>query len=143
MENTEVAFRNALEAEVMNMNGAAGNYVHAVNKTTIPTVNIMGAEIAAINMNWLLNFTERYIKVLSGDYICVSNVHTVVTSFEDPEYCAITNGGIMAIPDGGPLSTIGRKRGFREMERVTGPNYMGEILKISSKIPTFFLWKHG
>lgn len=133
MENTEVAFRNALEAEVMNMNGAAGNYVHAVNKTTIPTVNIMGAEIAAINMNWLLNFTERYIKVLSGDYICVSNVHTVVTSFEDPEYCAITNGGIMAIPDGGPLSTIGRKRGFREMERVTGPNYMGEILKISSE----------
>ena len=27
----------------------------------------------------------------------------------------------MAIPDGGPLSTVGRKRGFSKMERTTGP----------------------
>ena len=41
----------------------------------------------------------------------VSNVHTTVISYEDAVYCAIQNGGLMAIPDGGPLSTVGKKRG--------------------------------
>ena len=43
------------------------------------------------------------------------------------------NGAILAIPDGGPLSTVGRKRGFKNMKRTTGPSYMGEILKISAQ----------
>lgn len=92
----------------------------------------MGVNIAAINMEWLLKFTEDKIKYLSGDYMCVSNVHTTVTSFEDADYCAIQNGGIMAIPDGGPLSTVGHKRGYKDMSRTTGPSYMKEILKVSA-----------
>ena len=71
------------------------------DKDKIPTCNIMGVNIAAINMDWLLQFTNQYIKDLSGDYMCVSNVHTTVTSYENPEYLAIQNGGIMAIPEGG------------------------------------------
>ena len=39
----------------------------------------------------------------------------------------------MAIPDGGPLSSVGRKRGFSEMERTTGPDYLKEVLKISAE----------
>lgn len=97
-------------------------------KKKIPVCNIMGVNIAAINMNWLLNFTNEYINELSGNYMCVSNVHTTVTAFENPEYCKIQNGGIMAIPDGGPLSSVGRKRGY-EMSRTTGPSYMEEIFK--------------
>ena len=77
--------------------------------------------------------TKKYIKELSGDYLCVSNVHTTVMSYDDPAYCAVQNGGIMAIPDGGPLSSVGRKRGFTQMERTTGPDYLKEMLKISEK----------
>ena len=108
-------------------------YIHKVDKNVIPTCNIMGVNIAAINMDWLLDFTQKNIENLSGDYMCVSNVHTTVTAYEDQEYRAVQNGGIMAIPDGGPLSSIGRKRGYTDMERTTGPSYMGEILKISVK----------
>ena len=93
----------------------------------------MGVEIAAINMDWLLKFTDENLKGLSGDYMCVSNVHTTVTAYEDPEYRKIQNGGIMAIPDGGPLSTVGRRRGAVGMERTTGPSYMGEVFKISAE----------
>lgn len=35
--------------------------------------------------------------------------------------------------DGGPLSSLGRKRGFVTMERTTGPSLMGELFKISAK----------
>lgn len=106
-------------------------YVHKVDKSQIPTCNIMGVNIAAINMEWLLNFTEKNIKTLSGDYICVSNVHTTVTAFEDKRYCDIQNGGIIAIPDGGPLSAVGRRRGYKMMQRTTGPSFMEEIMKVS------------
>lgn len=104
-------------------------FTHSIDKSKIPVCNIMGVNIAAINMNWLLEFTHKYIKDLSGDYMCVSNVHTTVTAYDKESYRNIQNGGIMAIPDGGPLSSVGRKRGFKHMERTTGPSYMGEVLK--------------
>lgn len=115
------------------MNIKEQGFRRKLDKSRIPTCNIMGVDIAAINMRWLLEYTDKNIKELSGDYMCVSNVHTTVTSYEEPNYCAIQNGGIMAIPDGGPLSTVGRKRGFKDMSRTTGPSYMGEIFSISAK----------
>ena len=104
-----------------------------VDKTKIPTCNIMGVNIAAINMEWLLDYLKKNIQDLKGDYICVSNVHTTVTSYEDSSYCAVQNGGLMAIPDGGPLSSVGRKRGHEKMERTTGPSLMGEVFQISAE----------
>jgi N-acetylglucosaminyldiphosphoundecaprenol N-acetyl-beta-D-mannosaminyltransferase len=106
-------------------------YKRIVDKSEIPTCNILGVNLGAINMEWLLNYLDKNIKALSGDYICVSNVHTTVMSYEDREYCKIQNEGILAIPDGGPLSKIGRKRGFRDMKRTTGPDLMEEIFSIS------------
>lgn len=108
-------------------------YQRKVDKSKIPTCNILGINIAAINMDWLVDYLVENISLLSGDYLCVSNVHTTVTAYEDNTYCAIQNGGIMAIPDGGPLSTLGRKRGFKSMSRTTGPSLMGEIFKISEE----------
>lgn len=102
-----------------------------VDKSQIPVCNILGVNVTAIDMEWLLDFTDRHIKKLSGDYMCVSNVHTTVISYEDKTYCNVHKGGIMAIPDGGPLSTGGRKRGFKNMKCTTGHSYMGEIFSIS------------
>ena len=107
------------------------NYAHKVDKSQIPTCNILGVEIAAINMEWLLDFTLKNIRNLSGDYMCVSNVHTTVSAYEDDAYRSVQNGGILAIPDGGPLVSIGRKRGYGEMRRTAGPSYMLEIMKAS------------
>ena len=109
-----------------------------VDKSLIPTCNIMGVNIATINMDWLLDFTKENIKKLSGDYMCVTNVHATVTAYQDEKYRDVQNGGILAMPDGGPLSSVGRWRGCKEMERTTGPSYMGEIFKISAQ----YGWKH-
>ena len=113
------------------MNTKGLNNFRVLKKQDIPVCSIMGVNIAAINMKWLVNYTKKNIKSLSGDYMCVSNVHTTVTAYENEDYRNVQNGGIMAIPDGGPLSSIGRRRGYSKMERTTGPSYMEEILKIS------------
>lgn len=102
-----------------------------VRKEDIPTFNILGVNIAAINMEWLIGYLKNNIKDISGDYICVSNVHTTIMAYDDPSYCSIQNSGLMAIPDGGPLSTIGRKRGNMNIDRITGPSLMAEIFNIS------------
>ena len=112
---------------------AEQDFIHKVDKFRIPTCNILGVNIAAIDMEWLVNYLDSNIRLLSGDYICVSNVHTTVMAYEDPEYLKIQNGGIMAIPDGGPLSSVGQKRGFKNMKRNTGPSLMEEIFKISTE----------
>lgn len=109
------------------------DYKRKVDKSCIPTCNILGVNIAAINMEWLLRYLDKNIDDIKGDYICVSNVHTTVTSYEDASYCAAQNVGLMAIPDGGPLSTIGKKRGYENMARITGPDLMGKIFEISSE----------
>ena len=108
-------------------------FQHAVDVSAIPTVEILGVRIADINMPWLLRFTEDNIHMLGGDYICVANVHTTVKSSEDAEYRDIQNNSVLTIPDGGPLSTVGRKRGASQIARTTGPDYMGEIFRISAE----------
>lgn len=107
------------------------SFQHGVDKSIIPTVNILGVQVAAINIDWLLSFTVNHIKEMSGDYMCFTNVHTTVMASEDEEYRAIQNGGVLASPDGGPLASVGRKRGAKAMSRTTGPNFMGEIFKVS------------
>ena len=65
------------------MTAAMQEFIHKVDKTKIPTCNILGVDIAAVDMVWLLDYLNDNIHSLSEDYICVSNVHTTVTAFED------------------------------------------------------------
>lgn len=108
-------------------------YQRKINRFRIPACNILGVNIAAINMSWLLEFTDKNIKELSGDYLCVSNVHTTVMAWEDSEYQSIQNGGIMAVPDGVPLAIVSRRRGYTQTSRTDGPRYMVEVLKVSAE----------
>lgn len=119
--------------EVNIKRGGNMQFKRKIAKSLIPICNIMGVNIAAINMEWLLSYINENIKEIKGDYICVSNVHTTVMAYENPDYCAIQNGGLMAIPDGGPLSSIGRIRGYKDMDRTAGPSLMGELFKISTQ----------
>ncbi len=103
------------------------------NKAIIPTCNILGVNVATVSMKLLLDFTYTYIKELSGSYITAVNVFSSVIAYKDASYCRIQNSAVLAIPDGGPLASIGRHRGYGGMKRTAGPSYMVEIFKISVK----------
>lgn len=95
--------------------------------------NILGVNIAVTNLNETVNYIEENLENLRGDYICVSNVHTTVTAYEDEQYRKIQNSGALALPDGKPLSVLSKKRGFKNAQRVTGPDLMGELFKESEE----------
>ena len=102
-------------------------------KHEILKCDILGVWIAAINMESALGYILKNLEFLSGKYICISNVHTTIMSYENDDYCEIQNEAVLALPDGKPLSVICKKRGFPGTDRVTGPDLMGEIFKRSKE----------
>ena len=102
-------------------------------KSKLKTCNILGVNINVTNMEDTVKVITENLDDIKGDYICVSNVHTTVMSYEDECYRDIQNSGFMALPDGKPLSVISKKRGFSKAERVTGPDLMQEVFKISEE----------
>ena len=94
---------------------------------------ILKTNINVINMEEAVTYIDKNLEELKGKYICVSNVHTTVMAYRDEAYRKVQNGAVLALPDGKPLSIVSRVRGFRDAERVPGPDLMPEILKISEE----------
>lgn len=92
---------------------------------------ILKTNINVTNMHETLTYIETHKDELRGKYICVSNVHTTVMSYEDEKYREIQNSAAMALPDGAPLSAYSRKKGYKNAKRVTGPDLMLEIFNVS------------
>lgn len=94
---------------------------------------ILKTNINVTNMRDAVAYIDAHVDALRGRYICVSNVHTTVMSYEDGQYRMIQNSAAMALPDGGPLSRYSRSVGFRDAGRVTGPDLMAELFRISGQ----------
>lgn len=90
---------------------------------------ILKTRINVTNMGDTINYITSHIDELRGRYICVSNVHTTVMSYENEFYRKIQNSAAMALPDGAPLSIYSRRHGYKDAERVTGPDLMLGLLK--------------
>jgi N-acetylglucosaminyldiphosphoundecaprenol N-acetyl-beta-D-mannosaminyltransferase len=97
--------------------------------------NILGVEVCVTNIRETLDILVNNRNDLRGKYICVSNVHTVVMSYDDENYRNIQNSGFMVLPDGKPLSVVSRMKGFRDASRVTGPDLMKSLFELSSREP--------
>ncbi len=95
--------------------------------------SILGTKINVTDMEKTVRYIEEHLEELKGHYICVSNVHTTVTAYRDPQYRAVQNGAVMNIPDGKPLSIVQRAGGEREAGRVPGPDLMPEIFRLSEE----------
>lgn len=108
-----------------------GDFNRKIEKSSIPTCNILGVDIAAVNMSWFIKYLAENIRELSGDYICVTCAHSIVMAYEQREYAKYQNGGIAAVADGGSLSSLSQKRGYRDAGRITGPDLMEEVFRIS------------
>ena len=59
--------------------------------TTPPLCPILGVHIAAVDMKTAINYIRENLSALRGKYICISNVHTTVMSYE--QEAGICGGG--------------------------------------------------
>ena len=95
--------------------------------------SILGTNINITDMEKTVRYMETHLEELRGHYICVSNVHTTVTAYRNPQYRAVQNGAAMNIPDGKPLSIVQRMGGEKDAGRVPGPDLMPELFALSEK----------
>jgi N-acetylglucosaminyldiphosphoundecaprenol N-acetyl-beta-D-mannosaminyltransferase len=62
-------------------------------------------------------------------YVCVSNVHVTMESYDSTDYRAIVNDADLVTPDGMPLVWALRLFGVAEATRVRGPTLMVHVLE--------------
>lgn len=96
-------------------------------------IKIIGVGISVVNFDSAQKYLFDNFEQARGKYICAANVHTTVTAHEDENYRNIQNASFMTLPDGKPLSVVGKKRGKGSMGRVTGPDFLEAILKRTEK----------
>lgn len=97
-------------------------------------VQVIGVPVSAVNMESAIKNIFEDFEAIRGKYICVSNVHTTVMAHDDPEYYQVQSESFMSVPDGKPLSIVGRKQ-YPEMDRVTGPDLMRRVIEESKNRP--------
>lgn len=96
----------------------------------IEKCTILNVQIANVDLKGLLDFISINLNDIKGKYICVSNVHTTVMAYENNDYLTIQNSSLLSIPDGGPLASEGRRRGYKNMVRIVGQDFMKEVFKL-------------
>ena len=108
-------------------------YKRRTDTSGLETCRIAGCNILVSNMQDLVRFLTEHVEELSGDYLMVTATNEIVMACEDPEFYRCQNSSVMSIPDGGPLVTYGKLHGYKDMERITGPDLMIELFKVSEE----------
>lgn len=95
-------------------------------------VNILGVGVSAINMATALAIIDGWIAKREQHYVTITNVHGVIESQFDEELRNIHNGAALVAPDGMPLVWVSLVRGFRHVDRVSGPDLVPKICEGSA-----------
>jgi len=93
--------------------------------------NLLGVTVSAISMTDALYYSDMLLGSQSQGYICVTGVHGVMEAQYDERLRSILNASFLTIPDGMPTVWVGRLQGFTNIRRVSGPEYMAEMCRIS------------
>ncbi len=98
----------------------------------LPRVNILGVGVSPINLPQARALILGAVAAKRKGYVAVTGVHGVTEAQSDPEFRSILNSAFLNTPDGMPLSWIGRLQGFKQMDRVYGPDLMHELCAAST-----------
>lgn len=99
---------------------------------------VLDCWISCVDMPKAAEYVRNRIGTGEGGYVCFSNVHTVVTARRDHRLREITNASFLSLPDGKPLSVVGRLLGVREVGHVAGPDFMPYFLQTAMETRHFF-----
>jgi N-acetylglucosaminyldiphosphoundecaprenol N-acetyl-beta-D-mannosaminyltransferase len=93
----------------------------------VPTFSIRGINIAAINLQRATQSISARAATSRGDYVTVTGAHGIVECSDDASVRRAHQEAFLVVPDGMPLVWLGRRLGFRTMDRVYGPDLVESI----------------
>src|SRR4051812_26612553 len=95
---------------------------------------ILEAFIDALSWEEALKRIMIWGKSHESRYVCICNVHSVVTTTRDIEFKIAVNNADMATPDGAPIAWALRRLGHASQERINGPDLMLKYLAAAERM---------
>ncbi|NYG31351.1 WecB/TagA/CpsF family glycosyltransferase [Sphaerotilus montanus] len=87
-------------------------------------VSVIGAPIDAISWDETCAVITGWVDRRESRYVCICNVHSVITAQQDPDFHDVIQQADMATPDGAPVAWMMRRLGYRDQMRINGPDLM-------------------
>ena len=93
--------------------------------------NVLGIGVSAVNMPVALSVVKDWIDHKERSYVCVTGVHGVMEGWQSSALRVYHNDAGMVLPDGMPLVWLLKIAGFRDADRVCGPEFMPRLIQDS------------
>jgi N-acetylglucosaminyldiphosphoundecaprenol N-acetyl-beta-D-mannosaminyltransferase len=102
---------------------------------------ILGCHVDALSWGRTLDLIANWARRGESRYVCICNVHSVVTARRDPVFQAVLTRADAALPDGMPLAWYLRRHGFRNQQRINGPDLLARLSARAASLglPVFFI----
>ncbi len=98
------------------------------------TASVLQAPIDVITWDGALSQFNSWAANHESRYVCICNVHSVVTALQDVEFGRVVREADMATPDGAPVAWMMRKLGHEGQQRINGPDLMWRYCELSQKL---------
>jgi len=96
--------------------------------------SVLGACIDVLSWDEAIGQIVAWGAERASRYVCICNVHSVVTTTRDSEFMSVINEADMSTPDGEPIAWALRKMGFPSQERINGPDLMWRYLAEAERL---------
>jgi N-acetylglucosaminyldiphosphoundecaprenol N-acetyl-beta-D-mannosaminyltransferase len=90
----------------------------------LPGAKVLDTFVHALDWGQTRGLVARWIGGGESRYVCLCNVHSVVSAQGDPEYAEVLDRADLVLPDGMPVAWALRRRGFAGQPRISGPDLM-------------------
>src|SRR5437773_224118 len=107
---------------------------------TVPTDNESLSRVPVLDLlphvcdlDSVMRRIDELIGARRGGYICLSTVHMVMESYDDPEFADKVNSAEIVIPDGMQLVWLQKLRGHRSARRIRGNDLMKGLIRYSAE----------
>lgn len=97
------------------------------------TAAVIGAPIDVLTWDVALARIFEWGGKRESRYVCICNVHSVVSGRQDEEFARVVREADMATPDGAPVAWMLRRLGFRGQARINGPDLMWKYCAIAER----------
>jgi N-acetylglucosaminyldiphosphoundecaprenol N-acetyl-beta-D-mannosaminyltransferase len=91
------------------------------------TPMVLGIRVDPLNMETAIASISDYIRSFRKGYVCLIGVHGIAEAQNNLGLARMFADATLMVPDGMPTVWIGQLQGFRQMERVAGPDLMVEV----------------
>src|SRR4051812_40418092 len=111
----------------------------------LPPVSYKGARVLdcfidACSWRSAIHTIHRWGVARESRYVCICNVHSLITARRDEAFREVLENADMATPDGMPVTWMLRRMGFPNQQRINGPDLMWHYCEVAERVqePVFF-----